>query len=79
MPVKPVKAFSVKRHAKESVNDYAPYVDLSNKNQIKSAFKEQKSKSNYEILSPLKRSSHGNHKFNSLSEDKRYSFASNFK
>ncbi len=57
----------------------SPYRDLTKlKQKMKSGPRESKSKSNFEALSPSKHKN-SNHKYPTLGEENRYSFASNFR
>jgi len=77
MPVKPVKAYPNKSFKQEG---YVPYGELpSQRGYEENSYSDRKVKSNYEALSPMKRTNKLGYKFPSHSETKNYSFASNFK
>lgn len=77
MPVKPVKAYSNKSFKQDN---YAPYGNVSAKNGYENnSYRDERGKSNYEALSPIKKSTHSNYNLPSLFENNNYSFASNFK
>ena len=76
VPIKPSHDHASRSFSK---GDYMPYSDDSNCNAQNSSYNKPSSKSNFEALSPLKRSFAMKTKFPGQDGNQGYSFASNFK